>query len=91
MILSGSLGAGVAFPHVEVQSSASATKTFGYQVTGPNVAWLAGVSYALNDRWRLFGEYKGTYSWLDADLDGGGSLETQIWTNAVNFGVSLAF
>ncbi|WP_428926455.1 phosphatase PAP2 family protein [Marinibacterium sp. SX1] len=85
------LGAGVAFPHVEVQSSASATKTFGYQVTGPNVAWLAGVSYALNDRWRLFGEYKGTYSWLDADLDGGGSLETQIWTNAVNFGVSLAF
>ena len=85
------LGAGVAFPHVEVQSSPTSTETFGYQITGPNVAWIAGVSYALSDRWRLFGEYKGTYSWLDADLDGGGSLETQIWTNAVNFGVSLAF
>lgn len=85
------LGAGVAFPHVEVQTTPTSDKTFGYQVTGPNVAWMAGVSYAFSDRWSVFGEYKGTYSWLDADLDGGGSLETQIWTNALNFGVSMSF
>lgn len=84
-------GVGVAFPHVEVQTTATSPKTLEYQVTGPNVALIAGVSYALSDRWSLFGEYKGTYSWLDADLDGGGSLSTEIWTNAINFGVGISF
>ncbi|MEM8730356.1 MAG: outer membrane beta-barrel protein [Pseudomonadota bacterium] len=84
-------GVGVAFPNVEVQTTATSERTFEYQVTGPNVAWMAGVTYALNDNWRIFGEYKGTYSWLDADLAGGGSLSTNIWTNALNFGVSFAF
>ena len=83
--------AGVAYPHVEVQTTATSARTFEYQMTGPNVAWMAGVSYGLTENWRLFGEYKGTYSWLDASLAGGGSLKTQIWTNALNFGVSYAF
>lgn len=84
-------GAGFIFPHVEVQTSPTAQETFEYQVAGPNVALIAGVSYELNDRWRLFGEYKGTYSWLDADLQGGGNISTEIWTNAINFGVSFVF
>ena len=84
-------GAGFIFPHVEVQTSPTAQRTFEYQVAGPNVALIAGVSYELTERWRLFGEYKGTYSWLDADLQGGGIISTNIWTNALNFGVSFVF
>lgn len=82
-------GAGVAIPHVDVQSSAN--KTFGYQITGPAVQWVAGVSYPVSDNWRVFGEYKGTYSMNKADLDGGGDLETNIVTNALNLGVGFAF
>ena len=36
-------------------------------------------------------EYKGTYSKNDVDLDGGGNLETNIVTNALNLGVSFNF
>jgi len=82
-------GAGFAFPHVEV-SSAGGT-TFEYQITGPAVAVVAGVKYEINDRWGIFGEYKGTYSMNEADLTNGGTLSTDIVTNAINIGVSLSF
>lgn len=82
-------GIGVAVPHVDVETSGG--KTFGYQLTGPAVSWVAGVTYGLNDSWSLYGEYKGTYSQNNADLDNGGSLETNIVTNAVNVGVSFNF
>jgi lipid A oxidase len=39
----------------------------------------------------VFGEYKGTYSSNEAELSGGGSLETDIVTNAFNVGVSFRF
>ena len=66
-------------------------KTFGYQLTGPAVVVMAGVSYAINDKWNIFTEYKGSYSMHDADLDNGGSFETDIVTNALNFGVGFNF
>jgi lipid A oxidase len=82
-------GVGVSVPHVEVTGGTS--ETFEYQVTGPAVAFVAGASYPISDRWSVFGEYKGTYSMNSADLDGGGTLETDIVTNAFNLGVSLDF
>lgn len=82
-------GLGVAYPHVDVETTGG--KTFGYQVTGPAAAWMAGVTYDLSDSWSVFGEYKGTYSQNEADLDNGGTLETDIITNAVNLGVSFNF
>lgn len=82
-------GIGVAIPHVEVDFGGSST--FGYQVTGPAATLIAGASYPINDSWSVFGEYKGTYSMNTADLDGGGTLETDVITNAVNFGVSFNF
>jgi len=82
-------GAGFAFPHVDV-SSAGGT-TFEYQVTGPAVAVVAGVKYEFNDRWGMFGEYKGTYSMNEATLTNGGTLSTDIVTNAINVGVSFSF
>lgn len=82
-------GVGVSVPHVEVTQGTS--ETFEYQLTGPAVAFVAGASYPISDRWSVFGEYKGTYSMNTADLDGGGTLETDIVTNAFNVGVSFDF
>jgi lipid A oxidase len=82
-------GLGVSVPHVEVTSPGGSV--FEYQLTGPAATWIAGVSYGLNDRWSLFSEYKGTFSMNEMDLGSGGTMETDIITNAVNFGVSLRF
>ena len=82
-------GLGVSFPHVELTEGGS--ETFGYQITGPAVTWIAGASLPITDQWSVFGEYKGTYSINSADLDGGGTLETNIITNALNVGVSFNF
>jgi lipid A oxidase len=82
-------GAGVAIPHVDV--TAPGGRTFGYQVTGPAVVWMAGVRLPLDDRWSVFGEYKGSRSWNKADLAGGGRLETDITTHALNLGLSFRF
>lgn len=84
-------GAGVVIPHVESRSTASGPETAEYQIAGPTVAWMAGLSYALTDQWFLFGEYKGTYSWVEADLVGGGSMEFDVDTHAINFGVTYRF
>jgi len=83
-------GLGVAIPHVDVQPVGGA-HSFGFQVTGPVVQWVAGASYALDERWSVFGEYKGTWSRHKADLDSGGSLKTELQTNALNIGISRRF
>lgn len=82
-------GIGAAVPHVEVTRGAD--RTYGYQLTGPAVRWFAGVSRDLTDRWSIFGEYQGTWSSNKADLDGGGDLETDITTHAVNIGLGWRF
>ena len=82
-------GLGIAVPHVEVIDNGS--RTWGYQLTGPAVAWMAGVTYPVSDRWSVFGEYKGTYSMNEAELEGGGTLSTDVITNALNVGVSFSF
>lgn len=82
-------GVGVSVPHVEVISDTS--RTLGYQFTGPAATWIAGASYPINDEWSVFGEYKGTYSMNKGDLETGGTVETDVITNAVNVGVSFSF
>lgn len=83
-------GLGFAMPHVDVEP-AGGPRTYGFQVTGPAVRLLAGASMDLSERWAVFGEYQFTWSDNTADLDGGGSLETRIITNALNIGVSYRF
>jgi lipid A oxidase len=39
----------------------------------------------------VFGEYQFTYSSNNVDLPEGGSLETDIKTNALNIGLTLKF
>ncbi|OSP56881.1 outer membrane beta-barrel protein [Pseudoruegeria sp. SK021] len=82
-------GVGISIPHVEFESTGE--DTFNYQYGGPAVQWVAGVKYPLTETWSMFGEYKGTYSRNDVDLEGGGNLETNIVTNALNLGVSFNF
>jgi lipid A oxidase len=82
-------GIGLSIPHVDVEHAGG--KTFEYQATGAAVRLTAGTSYQLNDRFSVFGEYQMTYSQNKADLTGGGTLETNIVTNALNIGVSMSF
>jgi lipid A oxidase len=43
----------------------------------------------VTERWSTFVEYKGTYSRIDVPIDSGVDLKTNIFTNAVNVGVSF--
>ena len=83
-------GLGIAVPHVDVLS-AGGQRTYGYQFTGPAARLVAGASLPMGDRWSLFGEYQFTISQNSAELTGGGSLDTRIITNAVNFGLGIRF
>lgn len=82
-------GVGLSIPHVDVESDGG--KTFEYQTAGAAATWMLGGSYAINEKWSVFGEYKGTYSSNKLDLKSGGEIKTNIITNAVNFGVSFGF
>jgi len=83
-------GEGLAVPHVDVETPGG-QRTFGYQITGPAVVWMAGVSRPFGDSFAWFAEYKGSYSINDIELEGGGNLQTNIITNAVNLGLSWSF
>ncbi|MGH6736748.1 MAG: outer membrane protein [Methyloceanibacter sp.] len=84
------LGVGFAFPHVEVRTGA-VTRTFEYQVTGVAVEGLVGVEYNISERVSVFGDYKLSYSSNTADLNGGGTLETDVWTNSFLLGLAYRF
>jgi len=83
-------GVGVAVPHVDVDTT-TGVETFEYQYTGPAARLTAGMSYDLNDRFAIFGEYQFTYSSNTVDLPEGGELESDIKTNAINLGLTLKF
>ncbi len=84
-------GLGFAAPHVEVKTTAAAPLTFSYQVAGPAVALIAGAEYRIKPRLSAFAEYKFTYNVLNTSLVGGGTLSTNVITNAINIGLSLIF
>jgi lipid A oxidase len=85
-------GLGPSFPHVEVRRNiVAAPRTFEYQLTGVAVEGLVGIEYRIGPRVSAFGDYKLSFSSNDADLKGGGSLETDVWTNHVIFGLSYRF
>ena len=85
-------GVGPAFPHVEVRRNVSgAPRTFEYQLDGVAVEGLVGVEYHIGPKVSLFGDYKLSFATNDADLNGGGSLESDVWTNHVTFGLSYRF
>ncbi len=82
-------GVGVAVPRVEFDGGGARTSRF--QLAGAAFQWVAGASYPVNDRWSVFGEYKGSFSSNLARLASGGSFNTNVLSNALNIGVSLGF
>jgi len=84
-------GVGVAIPHVEVTLAETGDRTFEYQLAGAAAQILAGLEYKLSDQWSLFSEARLSYSHIDADLEGGGSLETDLWSPQLAIGVTYRF
>lgn len=83
-------GIGVALPHVDVDTT-TGIDTYELQLSGPAARLTAGMSYDINERWAVFGEYQFTYSSNDVELPQGGSLQSDIKTNALNIGLTLKF
>jgi lipid A oxidase len=84
-------GVGVTIPHVEVTLAQTGAKTYEYQLAGAAVQILAGLEYKLNEKWSLFTEARLSYSHIEADLKGGGSLETDLWSPQIAVGLSYRF
>jgi lipid A oxidase len=84
------LGIGVAIPHVEA-TTAFGPRTFDYQLTGVALQGVVGLEIRMTEMFSLFSEYKLSYAQIDADLDNGGSLSTDIWTNHFVLGLSLNY
>lgn len=82
-------GAGINVPHVEVTRPSGTTSE--YQLGGATLQAQLGVDYRITDQWSVFAEYKVNYSFVDAKIDSGDTLETNIWTNAANVGVTFHF
>ncbi|NKB54356.1 MAG: outer membrane beta-barrel protein [Rhizobiaceae bacterium] len=83
------VGLGLAIPHVEVEGAAvDGTITEEYQVTGLAAQAFIGVDYQLDEDWSLFGEIKTNYGQVDADLNGGGKLDTNIISNQIIVGLT---
>ncbi len=92
-------GVGVAIPHVDIKVTGAAGRTYDYETTGVALRGIAGMKYALNDKWALFGEYQITWSDNDATIDPdpaipgqtAGKFKTELVTHAVNVGISYSF
>lgn len=83
------LGVGITVPHVEVEING--TKTEDYQYAGPAFQGFGGINFDIYRNFSLFLEYKLTYTDMDADLTGGGSIEIKPWSNHILFGLSYTF
>lgn len=82
-------GVGIALPHVEVDTSGTATEE--YQMAG--FAWqaFAGVDLALVWGFSASPEYKLSYARIDGELSGGGTVRVRPWTHHLVIGLSYRF
>ena len=83
-------GAGLAIPHVEA-TIPGFTQTAEYQITGIAAQAFIGVDTKITDNWSVFGEYKAGYAQIDADLQGGGNLDTHVISHQFLVGVTFRF
>ena len=83
-------GLGLAIPHVEA-TIPGVTNTAEYQITGLAAQAFVGVDTKVDDNWSVFGEYKAGYAQIDADLQGGGNLDTHVISHQFLLGVTYKF
>lgn len=81
------LGAGVAVPHVEAR--VREIETSEYQVAGPGLQAVLGLDTLVTSNVGV--TLEGRVSWVDveADLTGGGTVETDLWLLQLAAGLSL--
>lgn len=84
------IGLGIAVPHVDVTPSGGA-HTFGYQLSGPVMQAVLGLRRDLSPQWSILTEVKVTWSRHDVEIDGTGRLGTDLFTGAINLGLSRRF
>ncbi len=82
------LGLGIAIPHVETEIDAVVTDE--YQLSGPALEGLGGLSFQITRNFLLFGEYQLNYARLEGDLTDGGSLEVKPCTHQLALGLTLS-
>ncbi len=84
-------GLGISIPHVEIKSPLMSEKAFEYQWGGLAVTTFVGLDYKLNENWSLFGELKFDYTKIDVDVSDNGNFQTELLTQALNFGVTYSW
>jgi lipid A oxidase len=65
--------------------------TFEYQLAGVDVEGLVGIEYRFGPHVSAFADYKLSFATNDTDLKGGGSLDADVWTNHIIFGLLYRF
>lgn len=84
------LGAGFSIPHVE--ATINSVNTYQYQWgAGPVVNGMLGVNYDIYKFISGFVEYKLTYADVQANLTGGGSINTETVNHQIIFGLATHF
>lgn len=90
MQLYTALGAGFSIPHVE--ATVNGVNTHEYQAgAGPVLNGMLGVNYDIWDFVSGFVEYKLTYADVEAELKGGGSINTETVNHQIAFGIAAHF
>lgn len=85
-------GPGLAIPSFEVDLDGDATShTHEYQITGFAAQALAGVQYDFTKSISGFAETKFSYTRIDGDINGGGTVKTNVWSPHLLAGVSYSF
>lgn len=86
------IGIGLSVPHVDTRRAGAPieSRTYKHQITGLAFQALGGIEWraSRSGRFSAFTEYKLTHSSNRAELNGGGLLETGLWTHQVPVGFS---
>lgn len=81
------LGAGLAVPHVEAR--VGELRTSEYQVAGPALQAVVGLDTLVTPNVGITLEARASWVDLEADLTGGGTVETDLWLLQLVAGLSL--
>lgn len=85
-------GPGVAIPSFEVTLDGDASSaTHEYQITGFAAQMLGGAQYKFNDHVAAFTEAKLSYTQINGDINGGGTVKTNVWSPHALAGLSYSF